>query len=1496
MTTDSYPGMANYLVAGTGPYAIQHAYDENALAPFVVIGGASVALAEADFSVSPASGASGNLTLTAGAAATYAGGRIYLQRLTPDEQGYASNGTSRDAALADQLDRTMRVAQDAHARLARASLVADAAPPGPLVATAAERGNLLRAWSEDGTKEVLGPSVTAFNTATDAAIAAAASAAAAAKAAAEGGGLSFADRAAAMLADIPVVALVMRITAYDSTVDPHAGGATYKRSSAGEVAGFPARAWFQSGDGAYWLLHETYPLISMFGGYAHADMSELTHDGAIDSTEAIVHARQYARALDRTLFVDGYFKHLGGWQPATGERIVGFGRHHCGIQTWCASDETGPQGINDFVTMKSWESQVYLYEPKPAGGGTGLLGNALVIGNFSDGTIPEPVGFYIDDMLLTRKDNEAGRTSYNGIALQISGGANQGHVGFIEIATRHSEAVMCHWTGNNAVTHGPHTASVHPRYFNIEKLMITGDIPHVSTFSSVGSLHVGSIIADRARKLLTLLPGDDADENNVGDPGVGALLRIEQLVCNNLDTDADDNADDTAVSGASVATSKFQTEEGQPKKQQLRMAVSIGELTVHTDNAYKTPAGETKYNMIARDGTGEAVVATAVTQPASGTATLNADGTIDYAPDGGFTGTEDIDFDHAGGSGTISVRVGPILRYGIDLFEYFGAFEVEHARVTGFDYAFRCRRSQGDIRVHFDHTDGKILASGANTRVTGHVDRGDPSGYLKDSADITASYCVRGEADGWAAPQAASDITRGDTVITVPGGIPEDTWRGGVIEVTGTTAAGVETLAFVLDRFTESGLTVLDLGFEMPHDMSGVTVQSRGHCDLSLDFSRCAGARSGVMVEGGTAKIRGASGGRFGVYLIGGDSFADIEITAPVSGLSREINEAYTLYDVFGEDGPSCRVSGQVGAGRVSGVGPYYSFGATGTPNMQVHLDGARVADRSKVVAPGDQVDFSLGGVVADDGAPFQLIDAYGARQGASDSDNDAAFAAMAAAHTGVMIDLRGAEWPVSAVPLAVARNGWWKHSDFDSGLAALLPARDTFAASEMVIDGGEVALSWPQGTVWAFNGLAYFGYMAAAGHSPGDNDWTIVTYWPRAEKAVRIESATDFGNGANEVEVFASAGVPPSTDGGAYDGPVQYAIAGIDTNADGASEEMKFYSRGLAHYHEDTISGGLDQAESAWAEVTFSAASFDAALRAQADSDFTVTTSGVPTLCHGMSPNGASAGASGAVFVPFHGLTGLGTGPFLTIVQGTPKSGTASIGYTASIGGLTEGVEPSVAWFLSGASSKVGGFVRSQGSGYPIRFWAADGVDAPAVTAAATQDCPWGNDFGTASPVNCAMRPRRAGARSGYIPTSETLDGTESDEMWFVFTGTRVRDGAPGDVWLYLASVTKGAGLFEDIWTRCKVRAIKRLYFANSNVVDTSNQVGVPDLTFVDSNTLIVTFSTERPAIEADFDECALVVMEVHLNDEYGDAPVLWDDGRDRSVHVISAPERVAY
>lgn len=116
------PATTAYTISGTGPYAIDFAYgDEADLDVFVIDaeGARTDLVLTTDYTVSPTGdAASGDLTLTAGAATTHAGATLHVLRDSALVQGWEGLN-SREAGLEAQLDRITMAVQEVQRSAAR---------------------------------------------------------------------------------------------------------------------------------------------------------------------------------------------------------------------------------------------------------------------------------------------------------------------------------------------------------------------------------------------------------------------------------------------------------------------------------------------------------------------------------------------------------------------------------------------------------------------------------------------------------------------------------------------------------------------------------------------------------------------------------------------------------------------------------------------------------------------------------------------------------------------------------------------------------------------------------------------------------------------------------------------------------------------------------------------------------------------------------------------------------------------------------------------------------------------------------------------------------------------------------------------------------------------------------------------------------------------------------------------------------------------------------
>lgn len=150
MTIEADDILHQYTVAGIGPYAVSWPYLDGGLIISVSIDGIVTPIDAVNYAVDPIAGASGNVFLTAPAAATHAGRALFITRQTPAEQGWVGVLGEREAGLEAQLDRLVMVLQELK-QLAASSLRIQGAAPQPAYITGA--GVLM--W--DGTTLEIGP-------------------------------------------------------------------------------------------------------------------------------------------------------------------------------------------------------------------------------------------------------------------------------------------------------------------------------------------------------------------------------------------------------------------------------------------------------------------------------------------------------------------------------------------------------------------------------------------------------------------------------------------------------------------------------------------------------------------------------------------------------------------------------------------------------------------------------------------------------------------------------------------------------------------------------------------------------------------------------------------------------------------------------------------------------------------------------------------------------------------------------------------------------------------------------------------------------------------------------------------------------------------------------------------------------------------------------------------------------------------------------------------
>ncbi|BCY15228.1 Ig-like domain-containing protein [Actinoplanes sp. L3-i22] len=113
------------------------------------------------------------------------------------------------------------------------------------------------------------------------------------------------------------------------------------------------------------------------------------------------------------------------------------------------------------------------------------------------------------------------------------------------------------------------------------------------------------------------------------------------------------------------ATFRYTAEDATGHRTSAPVTITVGTPPVVPDKAVSTPAGQpTSVSLPGTDALGRPVADRRITQPAHGRARLNADGSVTYTPDPGFTGQdrftyEIVDADGNVAQGTIVVTVPP---------------------------------------------------------------------------------------------------------------------------------------------------------------------------------------------------------------------------------------------------------------------------------------------------------------------------------------------------------------------------------------------------------------------------------------------------------------------------------------------------------------------------------------------------------------------------------------------------------------------------------------------------------------------------------------------------------------------------------------------------------------------------------------------------------------------------------------------------------------------
>ncbi|AUC52288.1 hypothetical protein CDO87_03385 [Sagittula sp. P11] len=165
MGVEKLPDLEGHFIDGIGPYPVGHEYTYGSVQPIVLTDDGLVSLQPEEYSIDPdaskSSTSDGNVILTEAAAATHDGRTMYLVRVTEARQVWEAVYSPREVSLQEQLNRITMGLQDLERQLA--STLRTPTPRGPVGAfdgAPADRGDMMLAFSPDGTSLVTGPTTT----------------------------------------------------------------------------------------------------------------------------------------------------------------------------------------------------------------------------------------------------------------------------------------------------------------------------------------------------------------------------------------------------------------------------------------------------------------------------------------------------------------------------------------------------------------------------------------------------------------------------------------------------------------------------------------------------------------------------------------------------------------------------------------------------------------------------------------------------------------------------------------------------------------------------------------------------------------------------------------------------------------------------------------------------------------------------------------------------------------------------------------------------------------------------------------------------------------------------------------------------------------------------------------------------------------------------------------------------------------------------------------
>lgn len=492
---------------------------------------------------------------------------------------------------------------------------------------------------------------------------------------------------------------------------------------------------------------------------------------------------------------------------------------------------------------------------------------------------------------------------------------------------------------------------------------------------------------------------------------------------------------------------------------------------------------------------------------------------------------------------------------------------------------------------------------------------------------------------------------------------------------------------------------------------------------------------------------------------------------------------------------------------------------------------------------------------------PLRLFNADGA------TDDTANFTALEALVSGQDIDLRSRTFSVTAIPKGNKyRNGWWLIPNADDGADIIYPARDTLRplGSPINLAPSERYSAWPQGKGDVYRSEVFVIYNTGGSHDDatqhpvlrrsGDNGASFKDYPLHLfQQNSGTERYMCFGSGIIDgqhvISVFREQIGVGIIENYLYGRRIyeykNYSALRMTTTA--ASSQVTIYeaNHGLkvgdrinfpnsivgvggltlsgtktvlegfetnfvidagspaASTSDATYAATLIFLEDAFTEITFGGQSFGSAVNT-----FSADITGQFTQGHTIVGIPASAGD---LYVPIHG--GGATGPWVVgvnnIFRGAP---TRLIGSVTRIGGLTEGIEPTLDRDL--VTGNFYGAIRTQSASYPWRFfW-----------------LPAGGTFN-----NAVVSDGDASPFALYSPITMKVVGSK---IFGITSGSR-NTGGKAEVGLYIleASIADaesiGAAAFRKVSTG-------NLNYTDFLLNDQANAIGVPGMFVTDDNQIL--------------------------------------------------------